>query len=182
MVKKILITLGVIIVLISAVYLYLSDRNRTLSPQGKTTLTNGSLKVDIVYSRPSIRDRKAFGDQSEESIQKYGEYWRLGANESTEITFNQDVTLIDQNIAKGTYRMYAIPGEQYFELRLNSELGVWGVFEPDYEQDVLSVTLPVTSVQHTELFTIKTEPLYDSGVKVLFTWGELQLSLPINPQ
>ncbi len=177
-----MLSLGVLIILLAAAYLYLDNRNRTLSPPGESSLSNGDLKVDITYNKPSIRNRKPFGDETEESIQKYGQYWRLGANESTEITFNQDVLLVDQAISAGTYRMYAIPGEQYFELRLNTKLGTWGAFEPDVEQDVLTVMVPVQSSEHTEEFTINIDPLYDTGVKVNIKWGSIQLNLPVNPQ
>ncbi|MFY0606734.1 MAG: DUF2911 domain-containing protein [Cyclobacteriaceae bacterium] len=182
MLKKIMLSLGVLIVLIAAAYLYLDNRNRTLSPRGEASLSNGELQVDLTYSRPSIRNRKPFGDETEESIQKYGQYWRLGANESTEITFNKDVLIVDQAIKAGTYRMYAIPGEQYFEIRLNTELGTWGAFEPDTALDVMSVMIPVNSGEHTEQFTITTEPLYDTGVKLNIAWGSIQMNLPINPQ
>ncbi len=181
MLKKIMLTLGVVVVLLAAAYLYLDNRNRTLSPPGVVSLTNGSLTVDISYSRPSVRERIVFGEVGE-ALQSYGKYWRLGANESTEITFNQDVLIIDQPIAKGTYRMYAIPGPNYFEIRLNSELGQWGAFEADPTLDLLSVMIPVVEDEHTEQFTIGLEPLYDSGVKVVFDWASIKMTLPINVQ
>src|SRR6202012_1966682 len=42
----------------------------------------------VVYSRPQKRGRKLFGD-----LIQYGEIWRLGANEATEIEFFQDVKI-----------------------------------------------------------------------------------------
>ena len=102
MLKKILISLGVVVVLLVAAYFYLDNRNRTLSPRGAANLTNGELTVDITYSRPSVRDRLIFGTEEDEALQPYGKYWRLGANESTEVTFSQDVLLVDQPVKKGT--------------------------------------------------------------------------------
>jgi hypothetical protein len=179
MLKKILISLGVVVVLLVAAYFYLDNRNRTLSPRGAANLTNGELTVDITYSRPSVRDRLIFGTEDDEALQPYGKYWRLGANESTEVTFSQDVLLVDQPVKKGTYRMYAIPGPQYFELRLNSELGEWGAFEADSELDILSVMIPVLPSEHTEQFTIALEPLYDTGVKIVFKWDKIKMEVPV---
>ena len=51
---------------------------------------SGKAKQDpvarIIYSRPSKDDRPIFGN-----VVKYGTYWRLGANEGTEIEFFRDV-------------------------------------------------------------------------------------------
>src|ERR1700761_4524891 len=48
----------------------------------------------VVYSRPKKKGRKLFGD-----LIQYGQVWRLGANEATELEFFQDVK-IDQKIVK----------------------------------------------------------------------------------
>ena len=42
-------------------------------------------KIRVLYSRPQKKGRVIFGD-----LQKYGEVWRLGANESTEVMFFED--------------------------------------------------------------------------------------------
>src|ERR1700753_4009541 len=44
------------------------------------------LVARVVYSRPQKRGRKLFGD-----LINYGEVWRLGANEATEVEFFRDV-------------------------------------------------------------------------------------------
>lgn len=178
MLKKILIAVGVV-VLLAAGLAYLNYRNYSLSPRGEAKLNNGGLNVSIDYCRPSVRERVIFGTKEEDALQPYGEYWRLGANEATEITFNQDVLLVDQEVKKGTYRIYAVPGKNYFDIKLNSELGKWGAMEPDYDLDVTSVKLAVMSNDATEQFTITLEPLYDNSVKAIFTWADVKLELPI---
>ncbi len=50
--KKILIAVAVLIVFLAAAYVYLNNRNRTLSPPGSTELANGNLVVSVQYSRP----------------------------------------------------------------------------------------------------------------------------------
>ncbi|MEQ8472376.1 MAG: DUF2911 domain-containing protein [Marinoscillum sp.] len=182
MVKKILIGVGIFVVLAGAALIYLNYRNYSLSPKGEAKLTNGDLEVEVTYCRPSVRERVVFGTAEEGALQPFGQYWRLGANESTEITFNQDVFVVDQEVEKGTYKLYAIPGENYFEFRLNSELGNWGAFEADTALDVASVQIPVMANEHTEQFTISLEPLYDSSVKAVFKWAKMKMVIPIVPQ
>lgn len=179
MLKKILIGIGVLVILAGSGYGYLYYRNYSLSPRGEATLNNGGLDVSIKYCRPSVRERLIFGKEEDAALQPYGKYWRLGANEATEITFNKDVLFVDQEVKSGTYRMYAVPGENYFEIKLNSELGKWGAFEPDYTLDVTKVLLGTMPSEHTEQFTIKLEPLYDNSVKVIFSWSDVTFSLPI---
>lgn len=177
--KKILIGVGIVAVVLAAAYGYLSYRNYSLSPRGKAELENGGLSVSVDYCRPSVRDRVIFGTEEDEALQPYGQYWRLGANEATEIEFSKDVLFVDQEIAKGRYRIYAIPGKNYFELILNSELGKWGAMEPNKELDLASIKVPVKAIDSVEQFTIKLEPLYDNSVKLFMEWSNTQLEVPI---
>ena len=180
--KKILIGIMSVVAVVAVGLTYLNYRNRTLSPAGSTEITSSGLTVSIPYSRPSVRGRLIFGTEEQGALQPYGKYWRLGANESTEITVNKDVLFNDQPIKAGTYRMYAVPGPDEFDIALNSALGEWGAMEPDYSQDVLHTKVPV---EHTnapvEQYTITTVEA-DSGVNVVFEWSDIRFVVPIKPQ
>src|SRR5450432_3882355 len=54
------------------------------------------LAIRLIYSRPQLNGRKIFGE-----LQAYGEVWRLGANEATEIEFFTDVRINGKKISKG---------------------------------------------------------------------------------
>jgi len=179
MIKKILIGVGVLVLILAGAMFYLSNRGRTLSPPGSAALTSGDLKVSVTYNRPSVRGRKIFGTKEEGALQPYGAYWRLGANESTEITVSQDVNFNGQPIKAGTYRIYAVPGAETFDIGLNSELGKWGYFEPDYTLDVLHTKVPVQKTAAlVEQYTITLEPS-EAGVNVIFEWGETKFVVPV---
>ena len=75
----------------------------------------------VIYSRPSKRKRKVFG-----GLVSYGEVWRTGANEATEISFYQDVMIADQKIPAGSYSIFTIPNENEWTLILNTETTQWG--------------------------------------------------------
>src|SRR6478735_3908370 len=165
--KKVIIGVLVVVVLLAIGFAYLNNRNRTLSPPGKTELTANGLTVSIPYSRPSVRGRLIFGTEEQKALQPYGKYWRLGANESTEITVNKDVLFNGQPIKAGTYRMYAVPGADSFDIGLNSELDKWGAMEPDYGLDVLHTKVPAErAAAPVEQYTITTVEA-DGGINVV---------------
>lgn len=182
MLKKILIGVIVLLVVVGAGFMYLNYRNRTLSPPGSASLTNGALTVSISYSRPSVRDRVIFGTEEQKALQPYGKYWRLGANEATEISFSTNVLFNGKPVNAGTYRIYAVPGPEQFELALNTELGEWGYSEPDYSKDVLKTTVPVEKLSTpVEQYTI-TLGKSGSNINAIFDWSDVRLTVPIEPR
>src|SRR5438105_3715213 len=58
----------------------------------------------VIYGRPQKSGRPIFGN-----LVEYGQVWRLGANEATEIEFYRDVMISNKKIKKGRYTLYAIP-------------------------------------------------------------------------
>lgn len=177
--KKILIGVAVVLVLLAAAFIYMNNRNRTLSPPGSVQLSSGDLTVSLSYSRPSARGRLIFGPEQESALQPYGKYWRLGANESTEITFNKDVTINGEPLKAGTYRFYAVPGADSFEIIANSELGQWGYFEPNHELDVMKTQVPVQKLEPpVEQFTISMEPA-EGGINIVCDWSDVRFVIPV---
>ncbi|MEM7299075.1 MAG: DUF2911 domain-containing protein, partial [Bacteroidota bacterium] len=102
-------------------------------------------KIRVVYSRPQVKGRTVFGD-----LLKYGEMWRVGANESTEITFLSDVTIGGTSVKAGRYTLYAIPSESEWEIFISSDLDGWGhyTFKKD-ESTVASVKVPTEKTAST---------------------------------
>lgn len=180
--KKVVIGVLALVVLLGAAFAYLMYRNRSLSPQGNATLTSGGITVNVSYSRPSVRGRLIFGPESQNALQPYGKYWRLGANEATEVTFNRDVLFNNAPLKAGTYRLYAIPGEQSFEIGVNTEIGKWGAYEPDYDLDILKTTVPVQKTSSpVEQYTISLAPAGE-GIDMVFEWSDTRFVIPIKAQ
>src|SRR5579872_1772066 len=61
-----------------------------LKIQDKATVP---LIARVLYSRPQKKGRKLFGD-----LVAYGQVWRLGANEATELEFFQDVKIDNKKV------------------------------------------------------------------------------------
>jgi len=182
MLKKTLIAAAVLLVIIAGIMIYLNHRNRTLSPPGSAELTAGDLTVHVDYSRPSVRGRVIFGTEEQKALQPYDTYWRLGANEATQISFNRAVLFNGVPVPAGTYRMYAVPGPEQFDIGLNSELGKWGYAEPDYTLDVAHTKADVTRLSEpAEQFTITLRDA-GNGVLMTFEWADVSFSVPVEPQ
>jgi hypothetical protein len=180
--KKVLIGVGIFVVIVAAAFVYLNNRNRTMSPSGLAELTVGDLKVSIPYSRPSMRGRTIFGSDASKVLLPYGKYWRLGANETTQITFSKDVTFNGEPVKAGTYRIYAIPGEENFEVRLNSDISLWGYSEPDYSKDFIKTPVKANKTSSSvEQFTINLTEA-DGGINMTVEWADTQLVIPIKAQ
>lgn len=176
--KKILIGVLIVVGVLAIGMTYLNYRNYKLSPRGSAELATDDLKVSVSYCRPSVRGRVIFGSEEQGALQPYGAYWRLGANESTEMTFNRAVTFNGQLLKAGTYRVYTVPGADSFDVFFNSELGRWGAFEPNHEADVLKITVPAEKLTTpVEQFTIRLAEA-ESGMDIICEWSDVRITLP----
>jgi len=140
---------------------------------------NDTLKLiaRVTYGRPHKKGRQIFGDNAE-SLIEYGKTWRLGANEATEITLFENVSIAGKNIDKGTYIIYCIPHADRWTVVLNSNLYTWGL-QPDESKDVFKTDVPVMEQQPAlENFTmvfLETE----TGADLLMAWDNMKVLMPI---
>lgn len=144
-------------------------------PVQKMTETGAALPLArVIYSRPQKQGRKIFG-----SLIKYGEVWRLGANESTEIELFRDVTIQGKRVNKGRYIVYCIPQENTWTIVFNSNLYSWGL-KQDRSKDVYSFTIPIEKTNLSiEYFTMVFQPA-DNTANLLMAWDDVKAVLPIN--
>ncbi len=127
----------------------------------------------VIYSRPIKEDRSIFGN-----VVKYGSYWRLGANESTEIEFFRDVTIMEQKVKKGRYIIYCIPFKDKWTIKLNNDLYTWGLKVHDLG-DVYSFDIPVTGLSRAyDVFTMQFVNK-NNNANLLMAWDTVRAALPI---
>jgi len=93
----------------------------------------------VVYSRPQKAGRVIFG-----GLVKYGERWRMGANEATEIEFFKNVRLDGKKISRGRYTLYAIVNENTWTIIINKETDTWGDFAYDMKKDVIRKEITIS--------------------------------------
>jgi hypothetical protein len=135
----------------------------------------------VIYSRPQRNGRIIFADSTvtENVIQHYGQEWRLGANEASEIEFFKPVTVNGKKISPGRYIIYCIPSADKWKIIINNNLYSWGL-HIDKTKDLAEMDIPVikNDVQ-IEYFTMLFQKA-PSGCNLLMAWGDVKAMLPIN--
>lgn len=144
------------------------------SPNAKVTFNVGLSEVHIDYNRPSVRDRVIFG-----GLVPYGEPWRTGANSSTKITFSDDVMIMGNELAAGTYSLFSVPSEDSWEIIFHSNLTHNSPGPRDVEEDVLVVTVPANTMDaFVETFTITLNNLRNSSADIHISWENTYVNIP----
>ena len=132
-------------------------------------------KMRVVYSRPQKKDRTVFG-----RLVQYGEPWRLGANETTTITFFEDVMVGGEEVKKGTYGLFANVNKDEWEFVIHNSVASWGVANHDNEQNVVSAKAEVSAYpEAVEAFTMAFEKKDDKTVHLVAVWDKTMVRLPI---
>jgi hypothetical protein len=127
----------------------------------------------VIYSRPQRQERQIFGN-----IVKWGEPWRLGANEATEIQLFQPVTIQNKRMEKGQYTLYAIPHEDKWTIVFNTNLYTWGL-KFNQDNDVARFDIPaVKKAQEIEYFSMVFEKTA-TGADLVMAWEDREARLPL---
>lgn len=130
----------------------------------------------VIYSRPQRQGRTIFGN-----LVPYGQPWRLGANEATEIELFGKTTIQGKSVEKGRYILYCIPQEDNWTIVFNSNLFTWGL-KPNAADDVYRFTIPVQQTEHTlEHFTMVFTPS-ETGADLVIGWEQSEARLPFQFQ
>jgi len=130
--------------------------------------------IKVVYSQPFRKGRLIFG-----GLAKWGEVWRTGANEASEITFIRDLKIDGKVCRAGTYTLFTIPNPNRWTVLLNSELGQWGAYSYKPEKDVIRF----------EVNAIKMDQIYeallfqfietDAGADLTLAWDDVKVTIPM---
>ncbi|MBT8183634.1 MAG: DUF2911 domain-containing protein, partial [Eudoraea sp.] len=147
------------------------------SPFSQLTQQIGLSNITIEYSRPARKGRKIFGD-----LVPYGRIWRVGANESTKFTADTDIIVKGKILPKGTYALYAFPGQASWELVFHSNISHWGDGRDAYNpaEDVFRITvIPRTIPYLQENFLITFDLLDHNSATMKWIWEHTEIRIPI---
>ncbi|HZY82213.1 MAG TPA: DUF2911 domain-containing protein [Cyclobacteriaceae bacterium] len=133
--------------------------------------------LKIVYSQPHKHGREVFG-----KLVPFGQVWRLGANEATELTISREVFIDSHLLSAGTYAVFAIPEKDKWTIIFNSETGQWGSYNYNKDKDVLRIertvqTLPGELVY--EPFTISIDQK-NNKADIVITWDKTTVSFGVD--
>lgn len=128
----------------------------------------------VIYSRPHLQGRHIFHE-----VLKYGQPWRLGANEATELDLYSDASIQGKKIKAGRYVLYCIPDENEWTIVLNGYIDSWGL-KQEPSKDIARFTIPITKTNNSiEYFTMLFQGK-DKQAELLMAWDNVEARLPIN--
>lgn len=165
--------------------------SRRPSPLGWSRIALGDVYVSVIYGRPYKRGRtNVFGTKESGALVPFGDRWRTGANEATEITVTGDVLVGGKPLRAGTYSVFTTPGPETWTVHFNSRLGLDGLgtfadnkFTPVElgPSDVLVVTAKAIQLpedKEVDQFTIDLERTA-TGANMVLRWIRTEVRVPI---
>ena len=146
------------------------------SPSSTVKQKLGLAEVSVTYNRPSARGREVFG-----KLVPFGEAWRTGANGSTVITTDADLSFDGKTIPAGSYGIYTIPDKDNWTVIFNKNTKAGGDLSAYNDaDDVLRVKVPVKKMQDkTETFTITFDNITESSATLDMIWENTKVSIPV---
>lgn len=150
----------------------------------------GLTTVTIHYDRPGVKGRegKIWGTP----IAHYGFQdlgfgpgqpapWRAGANETTTISFSDDIWVEGKRLNAGTYGLFMNLGEQETTVIFSKIVVSWGSFYYDPAMDVLRVTVKNQPLDRSvELLTYSFVNQTDSSASVALSWEKRMIPFTVS--
>lgn len=145
------------------------------SPTSTIVQRIGLTDVEVVYSRPSAKERTIFGD-----LVPYNELWRTGANSCTRISFSTDVELAGNKVKAGEYGLFSVPGEENWTIVISKQTNLWGVGGYNESEDVVRFDVASENSDYDETFEISFTDLTQSGGQLSIEWADTEVNVPIS--
>ncbi|MEX0638849.1 MAG: DUF2911 domain-containing protein [Balneolaceae bacterium] len=145
------------------------------SPIVISALNHDDTYIKVVYGQPYKRGREIFG-----GLEPFGEVWRTGANEATEITLTDDIQMAGYTVEEGTYSLFTIPETEEWTVILNTQLGQWGAFSYNPDYDYLRFQIPAEETEEiVEALTITLEEVTGQSSSMSIAWDDTHINIPI---
>lgn len=136
----------------------------------------GLTTVKVDYSRPNMRGREVFGN-----LVPYGKIWRTGANATTKFTVDKPVVIADKELAKGTYSIYTIPGEDMWEVIFYTDDA--NPLLTEFEDSKVALRTMVETVDmpmDMETFTIVIDDVMTDSAVLSILWANTIVPIKFN--
>ena len=154
-----------------------ADLGTRTSPLDSAVARLGSDEVKVCYGRPSARGRVIMG-----GLVRFGEPWRLGANEAATLHVPVAVRFGDLNLKPGVYSLYAIPGPRSWQLVVNESATRWGIpiDAAVRAHDVGTVTVPSEQTDGpVEMLTLRLEPAGEGALSLVVEWEKTRVRVTV---
>ena len=147
------------------------------SPAGTADVTLKGQTISIHYSRPSMRGRKIMGE-----LVPFGQVWRTGANDATELSTPVNLTIGGANVPAGQYSLYSLVGEHDWKLIVNKQTGQSGT-EYHADQDLVRVNMRLGKTSApVEQFTISFNKTSETAADLNLDWENTRVSVAVKAE
>ena len=135
-------------------------------------------QIELTYSRPGIKGRLVFGENSE--LVPLGKPWRTGANAATKIHFSDSVSVGGTTLDSGNYVIYTIPYKSKWDVVFSKGTAYPGSEGFKESDDVLHYKARVTIIKEKiETFTMQFANLKNEICELHLRWANTDVSVPI---
>lgn len=130
---------------------FVGAQEKKASPAETATGKIKGANVTINYGSPSVKGREIWG-----GLVPFGKIWRAGANESTTIITDKDLTIEGKVLPAGKYSFFVVPQKDVATVIFNSATGLKGTNGYNEKDDVLRVGVkPIATSTKTEKLVYK---------------------------
>jgi len=143
-----------------------------LSPKANLTQVVGNTIVKVEYSRAIARGRTIFG-----GLVPYNKPWQTSASEVI-ISFDEPVTIDEQELPAGKYALITIPGEKEWTIIIHD--ANHGILEYGKSEIRVQTCVPVTKAgRYHEALSFDFD-ISDNNAQLYISWTDVQVSFSIN--
>jgi hypothetical protein len=169
------------LLLLAATAFVLSAQSQIRMPQPSPgqviTQDFGMGKLELTYSRPSIKGRQLFKENSE--LAPLGKVWRTGANSATKLKVTDPIAMGGKAVDTGSYAIFTIPGKSEWTIIINKDSKNWGTNYAE-QDDIFRFTVPAMKMKESvEVFTMQFANVKNESCELHLMWGNTAVSIPI---
>jgi hypothetical protein len=144
------------------------------SPAAKVVQTVGTTEMSVSYSRPGVKSRVIWG-----GLVPWDKAWRTGANEITQFTCADDVTIEGQKLAAGTYALVTTPNPDQFTFAFSTQKDMSGLAGYDPKTNVMTVTVKPVPADYVERMQFTFDDPGTDSVTLTLRWDKLAIPMRI---
>ncbi len=149
------------------------------SPTQKITQQFGLGTIELTYSRPSIKGRSLFKDNSD--LAPLGKIWRTGANAATKIYFSDKTMMGGKLLDTGSYVIYTFPGKDYWEIAINKGLNNGSTADYKESEDANRFKVKAEKLgNEVETFTMQFGNVQAESCDLELIWGNTIVRIPMS--
>jgi hypothetical protein len=145
------------------------------SQHGSVSQQIANTTIRIEYDRPVARGRELFG-----ALVPYGRIWCPGANDCTTIEVSSAIKVNGQDLAAGTYTMWAKPGADRWQIIFNRAHPVFHTRHARVaDQDFLTLDVTPRAGEHMETLAWYFPVVDGRHAELVLHWGTVVVPISI---